>query len=234
MRRAPGLRLAERAATAFLLLAVTAGCIHSSASETSTSSATGSSTDRALRTVADFRGLVADLTAFWSSVYPAEVRTGPALALLRGSGSTGCGRATLDEGTFYCEDNRTIYVQQADLDEIRDKPEVQQQPALVYLIAHEYGHFLQIREDVPDPPDGTGPASGSVRYEQQADCLAGVFVATLPDSHEEGYAAVVRENGDDQGPEPALPRDYDHGTGAQRVTAFTRGLRGGAETCLTG
>ncbi len=168
---------------------------------------------------AEVEAIVDALDGHWSRTYPTAVADGPAVLSVDGDADTGCGSATIDEGSFYCEDDETVYVQQTDVDGA--SPE-----ALVYLLAHEYGHYLQARTEVPEPAEGTGPASEVVAYEQQADCLAGAFAGSRGTEQLARYRPTVTSSGDDAGPDEVDPREYDHGTGEERFAAFTRGFRG--------
>ncbi len=93
----------------------------------------------------------------------------------------------------------------------------------VHLLAHEYAHAVQDAREVDPGDERTGPASSTVRYELQADCLAGVFVASVPGADRDAFAAAVRLGGDDIGPDPLTPQAFAHGSAEQRLRWFTRG-----------
>ncbi len=186
--------------------------------------------------VTDARTVLSRLDAVWRQNLPKQVPTGPALILGTGTLKTGCGPSPQDEGSFYCGEDRTIYLQQVDLaGPAGTRGEVDRATG-VYVVAHEYGHYLQDRLGVPEGGEGKGPDSDSVRYELQADCLAGVFVASQQDRpgepDEAAYREAVRLGGDDIGEDPLPVKEYEHGTGQQRVASFVRGLRGTAPVCL--
>ncbi len=180
----------------------------------------------------EVRAVLAALDAMWTAALPRQVPSGPRLVVGRGTLRTSCGPSPEDEGSFYCGEDRTIYLQEQDLSGLAGTPTVQE-ASRSYLLAHEYGHYLQHRLEVPEGDDGKGPRSDSVHYELQADCLAGVFVATRTRGPDEAaYREAVRLGGDDVGEDPLPLREYEHGSGEQRTAAFVQGLRGSAATCL--
>ena len=85
---------------------------------------------------------------------------------------------------------------------------------------------------------GKGPASDAVRLELQADCYAGLWANHAqrerqilePGDVEEGLAAAAAI-GDDRlqsaGQGEVVPESFTHGSSAQRVAWFTRGLETG-------
>jgi predicted metalloprotease len=182
---------------------------------------------------AELRGILTDLTALWTRTYPGQVLHAPALVLTSGTYDTGCGPNTADDGSFFCVDDGVVYLQQEDLDLLDELPDQDRRAGRVYLLAHEYGHYVQDLLNVPEGDEGTGPDRDSVHYEQQADCLAGVYVATRRDDiTPDAYTDAVRDGGDDVGEDPLPSREYEHGTGDQRVAAFTRGLRAAPTGCI--
>ena len=146
------------------------------------------------------------------------------MRLATGRVVTDCGPNTADEGSFYCAEERRIYLQREDLDGFGAdlEPSVARASG-VYLLAHEWAHALQDARGVDPGDERTGPASSTVRYELQADCLAGVFVASLRGADREAYVEAVRLGGDDLGPDPLAPQAFAHGSGEQRLRWFARG-----------
>jgi predicted metalloprotease len=117
--------------------------------------------------------------------------------------------------------------------------------AQAYVIAHEVGHHVQNLMGITDKVDGMRQRGSeaqsnalSVRLELQADCLAGVWAhhsqkakAWLePGDIEEGLNAASRI-GDDtlqrQSQGVVVPESFTHGSSAQRMSWFKRGLSGG-------
>ena len=167
------------------------------------------------------RTMEADLEAFWARALPGPVATRARLRLVKGNTRTTCGTATPDDGSFYCPDNATIYVQREDLEGFHGD---RARSEAATLLAHEFGHHVQARtrDDVSD--ETAGPTSPSVRYELQADCYAGVWIgqASLGIPRAD-LIGSVRASGDDEGADPSPAQEFTHGSGARRVAWFLRG-----------
>jgi predicted metalloprotease len=117
--------------------------------------------------------------------------------------------------------------------------------AQAYVIAHEIGHHVQtllgISQKVEGARRGASQAESnalSVRLELQADCLAGLWANRAHRARqiletgdvEEGLNAAAAI-GDDrlqrQGRGHVTPDSFTHGSSAQRVEWFKRGLESG-------
>ncbi len=117
--------------------------------------------------------------------------------------------------------------------------------ARAYVIAHEVGHHVQNLLGVMQKvnavraqTDQAGRNALSVRVELQADCLAGVWANQADQAKqilergdiEEGLAAAAAV-GDDRLQRRAqgvvVPESFTHGSSAQRVRWFRRGLSSG-------
>ncbi len=166
--------------------------------------------------------LEAGLEKFWAKAFPSGVATGVRLNLVTGNAPTTCGKATPEDGSFYCPDDATIYIQREDLEGLQG---VEGRAEAATLLAHEFGHHVQVgtRDDVDD--ETTGPASPIVRYELQADCYAGLWIGQASLGIPRGALIdAVRASGDDIGEDPLPADEFAHGSGAQRVAWFVRGL----------
>jgi len=153
---------------------------------------------------------------------------------------TGCGTGQSSAGPFYCPADSHIYL---DLDFFRELSQRFGAPgefARAYVIAHEYGHHIQNLLGTMERHEAgaAGATGGSVRTELQADCYAGVW------AFHANQQFHILENGDvEQGLKAAsavgddtlqkesqgaiVPDSFTHGTSAQRVRWFQRGLAGG-------
>jgi predicted metalloprotease len=114
---------------------------------------------------------------------------------------TGCGGATSGSGPFYCPADEQVYIDLTFFDDLQTRFGAEGGAFVnAYVIAHEYGHHVQnllgINSQVQ--PGESGPTSGSVRLELQADCFAGTWAnhaETVPD--ETGQPLIVDITDDD-------------------------------------
>jgi hypothetical protein len=138
-----------------------------------------------------------------------------------------------------------VYLDLSFLEELRTRFRAPGDFAQAYVIAHEVGHHVQTLMGITEQVDAarsrssaTGPSSLSVRFELQADCLAGVWahhadkargILEAGDVEEAlGAAAAV---GDDriqrQTQGRVVPDSFTHGTSEQRVQWFRTGFTSG-------
>lgn len=177
----------------------------------------------------------------WSGVFQQADRTlqTPGLTFFDGSTRTACGPADTNVGPFYCPGDERIYF---DLGFNRQLAGlgVQGQYAMVYIMAHEYGHHLQnvlgIEQQVRRAQqDARNPNNYSVAMELQADCFAGVWgrlandmgnVQITPEEFQQASNAAAAV-GDDRIMEGAgvrvNPEKFTHGSAKQRQLWYTRG-----------
>jgi predicted metalloprotease len=120
------------------------------------------------------------LDDYWSTAVGRSGQTfpKPRVNFFSGSTNTGCGGATSDTGPFYCPADSEIYIDLSFFQELQTRFGAQGGSfSRAYVIAHEYGHHIQnlLGTNSRVQAGDTGPTSGSVRLELQADCYAGVW-----------------------------------------------------------
>jgi len=153
---------------------------------------------------------------------------------------TGCGTGQSSAGPFYCPGDAHIYLDLAFFNELDQRFGAPGQFARAYVIAHEYGHHVQNLLGAMDRRGGPsrGADSNSVRTELQADCYAGVWAyhanqqfAILQNGDVDGALRAASSVGDDTLQKESrgyiVPDSFTHGSSAQRVRWFQRGLDGG-------
>ncbi|MGV9298312.1 KPN_02809 family neutral zinc metallopeptidase [Amycolatopsis sp. NPDC003676] len=161
---------------------------------------------------------------------------------------TGCGGATSDTGPFYCPADSYVYIDLSFFNELKTRFGAQGGLFTeAYVLAHEYGHHVQNLTGTSKRGTGTGPTSGSVRLELQADCYAGVWAnhaSTTPTSSGKPLVQDVTKDdisraldtasriGDDYiqknlGNGHVDKSSFSHGTSAQREKWFTTGYQTG-------
>jgi uncharacterized protein len=193
-------------------------------------------------------GFVNSIQAFWGNglrgYEPADT------IFFDGSINTACGPATAAVGPFYCPADRHVYIDLGFFDQLQSDFGAQGGDlAEAYVLAHEYGHHVQnLLGDLDNAQrGGTGPQSGAVRVELQADCYAGLWTRnalrtgfiedlTRQDIAEALDAAAAV--GDDRIQERiqgrVTPESWTHGSAEQRQFWFARGLQvGNLEGCNT-
>jgi uncharacterized protein len=159
-----------------------------------------------------------------------------------GAVSTGCGSANSAVGPFYCPLDRKVYIDLGFFQELESQFGANVGPlAEAYVIAHEYGHHVQNLTGTLDRARSrdTGPQSGAVRVELQADCYAGVWIGNALST---GFIEEITRNdiqqalgaaeaiGDDRIQERTqgrvTPESWTHGSAEQRQGWLVRGIEG--------
>jgi predicted metalloprotease len=203
----------------------------------------------------DFVSVVlADTEDTWREVFREANRTyqEPKLVLFTGAVESACGFAQAAVGPFYCPADRQVYIDLAFYRDLKERFRAPGDFAQAYVIAHEVGHHVQtllgISQKVESARRGASQAESnalSVRLELQADCLAGLWANRAHRARkilesgdvEEGLNAAAAI-GDDrlqrQSGGRVMPDSFTHGSSAQRVEWFKRGLESGRlGTCDT-
>ena len=200
------------------------------------------------------------LDVLWGSAQPeqAGIRyVQPSFTIFEGAVNTACGQATSAVGPFYCPGDQGVYLDVGFFDTLETQLGADNAPlAQMYIVAHEWGHHIQNQLGYMSQVDTrqTGPTSGAVRLELQADCLAGMWVshASATVDPDTGVAFLqppteqqIRDAltaaaavGDDRIQERtqgrAFPETFSHGTSEQRMRWFATGYQGGTiQSCNT-
>ena len=154
---------------------------------------------------------------------------------------TACGTGQSAAGPFYCPGDGGIYLDLTFFNELGQRFGAPGEFARAYVIAHEYGHHIQNLTGVMDRHSSreTGADSDAVRIELQADCYAGIWAVRadrrfnmLESGDIESGMQAASAVGDDTlqkgvGRCYVVPDSFTHGSSAQRVRWFRRGLESG-------
>src|SRR5262245_36179345 len=165
------------------------------------------------------------------------------LVLFRDYTESACGAAESATGPFYCPADEKVYVDLGFFDELRSKFGAPGEFAQAYVLGHEIGHHVQkilgIQQQVRAAQERNPAAANalSVRMELQADCLSGVWAHStkqrnlVDESDISAGLQAAAAVGDDRLQRMARghvsPESFTHGSSAQRVEWFKRGLEAG-------
>lgn len=188
-----------------------------------------------------------DTERVWAAQFKAGGGTyqEPKLVLYRGAVPSACGLGQSAMGPFYCPGDGKVYLDLEFFDTLHQGLGAPGDFAQAYVIAHEVGHHVQNLLGVTAKVDGMrGRVSEaqmnalSVRVELQADCLAGVWAhhsqagkGWLEQGDVEEAMNAAARIGDDalqrKSTGRVRPDAFTHGSSAQRVRWFQRGLQQG-------
>ena len=191
--------------------------------------------------------VLADTEDAWKEAFGEMGRTyrPPTLVLFSEAVESACGIAGSAVGPFYCPGDQKVYLDLSFFEDLRARFGAPGDFAQAYVIAHEVGHHVQTLLGISQKVEGlrsrATPSQAnqlSVRMELQADCLAGVW------AHRANRARQILEEGDieeglnaasaigddrmqKRGQGYVVPDAFTHGSSAQRVRWFQRGLEAG-------
>jgi predicted metalloprotease len=171
----------------------------------------------------------------------------PVMVLYRGSTRSGCGHASAQMGPFYCPADQKVYLDLGFFDELASRHNAPGDFAQAYVLAHEIGHHIQNMQgrlaEVQKLKQSWGGSSAKsnalqVKVELQADCYAGVWAnrahkkfGILEKGDIEEALNAASSIGDDKLQREATghvrPDAFTHGSSAQRIEWFRRGLASG-------
>jgi predicted metalloprotease len=191
----------------------------------------------------------------WTQIFKANGATyaPPILVLYSGRTSTGgCGTGQAAVGPFYCPADRKVYIDTSFFKLMQQRFHVGGEFTEAYVIAHEVGHHVQNLLGISGKVDSarqrvseTEANALSVRVELQADCFAGVWAYHTNEAKQiieqgdvESALNAASAIGDDalqrQSRGEVVPDSFTHGTSAQRVRWFKKGLEtGSVQQCNT-
>jgi predicted metalloprotease len=185
----------------------------------------------------------------WDKLFEEQVQGGyyvpPKLVIFSEETQTGCGRGQAAMGPFYCPADQQVYIDPTFFDDLARRHHAPGDFAQAYVIAHEVAHHVQnllgfsdIANRARSQGDEIASNQASVRLELQADFMAGVWAhhahkeyGILEDGDMEEAIQAANQIGDDTLQMEAMgykvPERYTHGTSAQRVKWFKKGLVSG-------
>ena len=193
-----------------------------------------------------------DVQATWTREFEGMGRSyeRSRLVLFTDATRSGCGYAEGAMGPFYCPADQKVYIDLGFYQELKRRFGAPGDFAQAYVLAHEVGHHVQgllglerrLRSAQERSPSQANALS--VRFELQADCLAGLWahstqqrdILEAGDVEEAmGAAAAV---GDDRIQKQATggvnPETWTHGSAQQRTQWFNTGLQNGRiQSCDT-
>ncbi|KKD38097.1 MAG: neutral zinc metallopeptidase [Limnoraphis robusta] len=190
----------------------------------------------------------------WQQIFRerGETYVEPELVLFSDAVESACGYAEAATGPFYCPRDQKVYIDLSFYKQLKYNLNAPGDFAQAYVIAHEVGHHVQtllgISQQVNNLQRKVDKVSAnelSVRQELQADCFAGVWAnrtqkaeQVLEQGDVEEAMNAASSIGDDhlqrQSQGYVVPDSFTHGTSAQRVRWFERGLQtGNIDECNT-
>ena len=198
--------------------------------------------------MADFVSVVlADTEDTWSSLFRqmGETYVEPKLVLYSDVVRSACGTARSAVGPFYCPGDQKLYIDLSFYEDLKNRHQAPGDFAQAYVIAHEVGHHVQNLMGISDRVQALQRRSDrvqanqlSVRLELQADCFAGIWANHADRSRHileqgdiEEALNAASQIGDDRLQSQAkgyvVPESFTHGSSAQRVRWFKRGIQSG-------
>ena len=198
--------------------------------------------------LADFSSVIlADTEDTWHEIFrrSGEQYREPRLVLFSGAVQSACGMTGAAVGPFYCPPDQKVYIDLSFFEDLASRFRAPGDFAQAYVIAHEVGHHVQTLLGISNrvralQQSGTRKEANAVQVqmELQADCFAGVWANNANRARrileqgdvEEGLTAASAI-GDDriqkQTQGRVVPDAFTHGSSAQRVRWFKRGLESG-------
>ncbi len=193
--------------------------------------------------------VLADTEDTWHSLFRQMGGTyvEPKLVLYSGAVESACGFARSAVGPFYCPADQKLYIDLSFYEDLKNRHQAPGDFAQAYVIAHEVGHHVQNLMGISNRVnamqrrvDRVEANQLSVRQELQADCFAGIWAHHADRSRQnlsleagdiEEALNAASSIGDDRLQHQAkgyvVPEAFTHGSSAQRVRWFKRGIQTG-------
>ena len=190
-----------------------------------------------------------DTETIWTRLFQEQVQGGsysaPRLVIYADQTPTACGTGQAAMGPFYCPADQMVYIDPSFFEDLARRHKAPGDFAQAYVIAHEVAHHVQNLlgfSDIVNRARSKGDEilsnQMSVRLELQADFLAGIWghhahkeYGILEDGDMEEAIQAANQIGDDTLQKESMgyvvPERYTHGTSAQRVRWFKKGLLSG-------
>ena len=186
-----------------------------------------------------------DVQKTWAQIFATHGRQyrHAKLVLYRDVTYSSCGTAQAATGPFYCPQDEKVYIDLSFWRELKHFGGDTGDFAQAYVVAHELGHHVQkllgIEQRMHRLADQDQEEQNplSVDLELQADCFAGVWGHSTEQRnivHPEDIAGALKAAaavGDDHlqrmSGRAVSPETWTHGSSAERVKWFERGLEGG-------
>jgi uncharacterized protein len=187
-----------------------------------------------------------DVQAMWRREFDAAgVDYAPArITIFRDQVDTACGTQSANVGPFYCPADAGVYLDLRFFDVLSRRVGVRLGDfAQAYVVAHEVAHHVQTllgitqRLAAADQQDAAGANARSVRFELQADCLAGIWKHSRylqghlrQEDLEDALRAAAVVGSDFQqhlATGTITPEDWTHGSSRQRQQWLTTGFEQG-------
>ena len=206
----------------------------------------------------DMRNFVAVVLAetedVWNETFQKAGRTyeEPKLVLFSGAVESACGMADAAVGPFYCPADHKVYLDLVFFEDLHSRFGASGDFAQAYVIAHEIGHHVQTQLGIIQKVNAMQARASktdrnklNVMLELQADCLAGMWAHQAQKKRNILEAGDIEEGlnaasavGDDRIQKRTqgyvVPDGFTHGSSAQRVRWFRRGLeQGNISACDT-
>ncbi|OTQ74412.1 MULTISPECIES: neutral zinc metallopeptidase [unclassified Gilliamella] len=187
--------------------------------------------------------ILASTEDFWQEQFQqlGKMYIPPKLVLYSGATRTLCGTGQAMMGPFYCNLDKTVYLDLSFYQEMKRRLGGGGDFAQGYVIAHEVGHHVQNLLGTFDKLQQLGQNQTnqlSIKLELQADCYAGLWGHAMQKQHIlevgdiEQALNTVQAIGDDrlqqQNNGYVVPDSFTHGTSKQRYTWFKRGFDSGS------